>query len=284
MPTPQIYRFAIISKTDTNLNSNLQKGIDMRKLLCVLLIFAFPTIICADEVDDAIRDAIGAAPPAIAEPEVTEPEITEPEVTIPQPSKKEKIKGELAQYPITAVQYPSPRNWNGHGWGRGGHGWYGDYHHASTAAEGYLSGYGRLYRGYGHYLVSRGMYMNLYQDAYHKSIVNHRDAVHTWWQLKDEYKERFRRDHPTWPVRELRRFDMAKQVYEVKQIEKDLTLRGILAPRPPSSFTYDGKTYASYAEFKKSPEWAKMKAEAKKRQPKPVAPAPPAKKKFEQVW
>jgi hypothetical protein len=92
MPTPQIYRFAIISKTDTNLNSNLQKGIDMRKLLCVLLIFAFPTIICADEVDDAIRDAIGAAPPAIAEPEVTEPEITEPEVTIPQPSKKEKIK------------------------------------------------------------------------------------------------------------------------------------------------------------------------------------------------
>jgi hypothetical protein len=109
------------------------------------------------------------------------------------------------------------------------------------------------------------MFLNLYQDARHKSIINHRDAVHTWWQLKDEYKERFRRDHPTWPERQEKRFDMAIRVHEVKEKEKDLIAAGILPPKEPQSFTYQGRTYPSYEAFKRSADWIGMKIESLER-------------------
>jgi hypothetical protein len=180
----------------------------------------------------------------------------------PKPQTTEKSVG---QFPISSVAYPAT-SWRGRGWRHGGgHGWWGDYHHASTAAEGYLSGWGRLYRGYGQYLVSSGMFLNLYQDARHKSIINHRDSVHTWWQLKDEYKERFRRDHPTWPERQEKRFDMAIRVHEVKEKEKDLIAAGILPPKEPQSFTYQGRTYPSYEAFKRSADWIGMKIESLER-------------------
>ena len=96
---------------------------------------------------------------------------------------------------------------------------YGDYHHASTPTEGYLSGYGRYYRGAGQYLRSMGQYLVDLQYARSQEIENHRNAVHVWWQLKDEYKMRFRAQHPPWPERKMRQLNMAKARYEVLQIE-----------------------------------------------------------------
>jgi hypothetical protein len=186
---------------------------------------------------------------------------------LPKPPKPQATEKSVGQFPISSVAYPAT-SWRGRGWrgyGGGGHGWWGDYHHASTAAEGYLSGWGRLYRGYGQYLVGRGTYLNLWQDARHKAIINHRDAVHTWWQLKDEYKERFRRDHPTWPERQESRFDMAIRVHEVKEKEKQLIAAGILPPKESQSFTYRGRTYPSYDVFKRSADWIGMKIESLER-------------------
>jgi hypothetical protein len=258
-------------------------------IFAVLFIFMLPFIVQAENAEDiVIPGVIGPGPvadPIPVEPEVTEPEVTEPEVTVPK--SKKKTKPELTQYAISAVPYPSAtRGWTGYSWNRGRHGWWGDYHHASTAAEGYLSGRGRLYRGYGQYLESSGVFLNLYQDARHKAIINHRDAVHTWWQLKDEYRERFRREHPPWPDMKLHQLNMAQKRYDVLQLEKQMIQQGVLKPKPKSSFVFNGKIYASYEEFKNSPEWIFMRLGAAERQKKKtkVIQEPITKKKFEQVW
>lgn len=157
--------------------------------------------------------------------------------------------------------YHRQHNWYGSNWGGGGGGgWgYNGYGHASTAAEGYYSGVARYARSQGAYLRNASRAWINGEIARSMRIQNHRDAVHTWWQLKDEYKERFRREHPTWPERQEKRFDMAIRVHEVKEKEKKLIAAGILPPKPASSFTFRGRTYKSYAEFKNSPDWIGMR-------------------------
>jgi len=167
----------------------------MKTLITLMALVLVPSVCWAQEIEE----------PPVTVPNATKPVVDpvaqaiglEPDKAIPHDESKDKPKGksksESKLFPISTIVYPT-RSWAGRGWHQGyggyGDGW-GDYHHASTAGEGYLSGYGRLYRGYGQYLVSRGMYLNFYQDARHRAIINHRDSVHTWWLLKDEYKERF---------------------------------------------------------------------------------------------
>jgi len=235
----------------------------MKTLIILIALLFVPAVCWGKEVQEPPVTIPNATKP-VADP-VAQAIGLEPDKAVPHDDSKTKKKNaEKKLFAISSVTYPG-NNWMGHGWHQGyggyGDGW-GDYHHASTAGEGYLSGYGRLYRGYGQYLVSRGMYLNLYQDARHRAIVNHRDAVHTWWQLKDEYKERFRRDNPTYLERQERRFDTAIRAHEIQEKEKKLIAAGILPPREPSSFTYQGITYPSYKAFKSSPGWINMKMES----------------------
>lgn len=218
-------------------------------------------------------------------------DIVEPEVTVPKNNTDSPTLEQVGPYPVSTDNYPAS-SFAGGDWRRYGHGvqseW-GDYAYASTAAEGYLSARGRLYRGYGQYLVSSGKLLNLYQDARHKVIINHRDAVHTWWQLKDEYRERFRRDHPPWPDMKLHQLNMTQRRYDVLQLEKQMIQQGVLPPKQKPSFTFNGKKYASYAEFKNSPEWIFMRLGVAERQKKKtsnskVIQKPITKKKFEQIW
>ena len=229
----------------------------MKTLITLMTLILMSSVCWAQEIKE----------PPVTVPNATKPVVDpvaqaiglEPDKVAPHDESKDKPKIETELFPIAKVDYPAT-SWRGRGWNRGGgHGWWGDYHHASTAAEGYMSGAGRLYRGYGQYLQSRGLYMNLYQDARHKAIINHRDSVHTWWQLKDEYKERFKKEHPTFHEREEKRFDMALKVHAVKQKEKQLIAAGILPPKPASSFTFRGQIYKNYDEFMNSPGWVGMR-------------------------
>ena len=117
------------------------------------------------------------------------------------------------------------------------------------------------------------------------AIDNHKKAVHTWWELRDEYRERFRRDHPDYVTREHKRLDMAEDLYELKKRKEKLMKKGVIPKPRPTQIIINGKSYDSYEDFKGSPEWMKMRAEAQDRhKKKPIADSPPTKKKFDQIW
>ena len=171
--------------------------------------------------------------------------------------------------------------WRHSGWGR-----YGGYHHASTFAEGWQRGRAVLWAGKGDFLRSLGKYRIYNQEAYSMLIDNHRKAVHTWWELKDKYRERFRRDHPDYVTREHKRLDMAEDLFELQKRKERLIKKGILPKPRGTQITINGKTYGSYDEFRGSPDWIRMRAEATERsKPEPVSKKPPTtQKKFEPIW
>jgi len=171
--------------------------------------------------------------------------------------------------------------WRHSGWGR-----YGGYRHSSTFAEGWQRGRAVLWAGRGDFLRSLGKYRIYNQEAYSMAIDNHRKAVHTWWELKDEYRERFRRDHPDFVTRENKRLDMAEDLYELNKRKERLMKKGVIPKPEPTQIIINGKSYSSYEEFKGSPDWIRMRNEAAERHKrKPIAPEPPVRpKKFEQIW
>ncbi|MHA1948220.1 MAG: hypothetical protein ACW987_00010 [Candidatus Thorarchaeota archaeon] len=152
------------------------------------------------------------------------------------------------------------RGWN---WGGHGHNGWGRNHHASTAAEGYLSGLGDLYRGQGQFLMAKGRYFIDYERARRLYIDNWQHGVRTWWGVRDEYKERYRRDHPDYITRESHKLDMLEARHELEQRRNKLLKKGVIQPRPESAFFYKGEKFANYSEFKNSPKYAELKTDAR---------------------
>ena len=150
-----------------------------------------------------------------------------------------------------------------------------DGYHSSTAAEGYLRGRGAAAIGAGQYLESLGRYQNLNQEARRRAYDNWVNGVRTRWDIKDEYKARFRRDHPTYPERRMHQLDMIEARALVEKREEEMRAKGLLHPKPESAFGYNGVRYKSYAEFKTTPAYKQMiadrDAKAKKREAEKVA-------------
>lgn len=126
------------------------------------------------------------------------------------------------------------------------------YRHASTAAEGYLSGRARLTVANGIALRHFGKYLIDRETARSQAIDNTAKRIRTRWEIQDEYRTRQRRLHPTYPERMEKRLDMAEKVHALREREKALIDKGILPPKPVPSFTYKGHKFKNYAEFKKS--------------------------------
>lgn len=137
------------------------------------------------------------------------------------------------------------------------------YHHASTAAEGYLTGKARLHAAnglaakfFGDYLVSR-------EQAYNLRIQNEADRIRTRWSIQDEYRARNQR--PNYLERRARSLDMAEQRHALDLREQELRDKGVLPPKPEPSITYKGESFKSYAEFKESDLYWDMLVERDKR-------------------
>jgi len=128
----------------------------------------------------------------------------------------------------------------------------GRYRHASTIAEGFLSGMGDLYRGAGFLLTNKGRYMIDFERARRLYIDNAKHYIKNNWEIRDEYRRRFRNDHPDYITRENQRLDMVVRSYELEQRKEKLRKTGILPPQKASSIGWNGKTYSNYAAFKKS--------------------------------
>jgi len=153
--------------------------------------------------------------------------------------------------------------WRGWGWG-GHHGW-GRNHHASTAAQGYLSGLGDMYRGAGMFLMGKGRYLIDFETARKMYIDNWKHAVRSRWELMDENKSRWHRDNPDPITRENSQLDMLEKRAELNARKKKLMKKGILEKPPESAFFWRGEKYSSYAEFKASPKFEELKTEARMR-------------------
>ena len=141
------------------------------------------------------------------------------------------------------------------------------YHHASTAAEGYLSGAGRFLAGRGIYLQGLGEYLNDYEAARRSYIDNWSHYVHTRWAIKDEWSARQKAAHPDWPTRRMQQLDMLERAAAVRARESELRERGILPPKSDSpGVVVKGKLFESYEDFQGSPEWRQVRLEAQLRE------------------
>ena len=154
---------------------------------------------------------------------------------------------------------PDPSKW---GWTDGE----GRYHHASTIAEGFFSGLGDLYRGAGFLLLSKGRYIVDFERTRRLYIDNVKHYIKSNWEIKDEYRKRFRNDHPDYVTRENHRLDMAVRRHELEQRKEKLRKAGVLLPEKKSSIGWNGQSYASYAAFKKSEGYKHFQDAAKERQ------------------
>tara|TARA_Y100000034_G_scaffold100014_1_gene123125 strand:+ start:1050 stop:1775 length:726 start_codon:yes stop_codon:yes gene_type:complete len=128
------------------------------------------------------------------------------------------------------------------------------YNHASTAAEGYLSGRARLRASSGYFLESLGRYELLHQDAYSKYLDNKLKRTQTYWDRKKVYAENNKR--LTWPQREAQRLDMEMQRMDVLELraqvakrKQELIDKGVIAQKP---FWIRGEKFNSREEYQKS--------------------------------
>jgi hypothetical protein len=81
----------------------------------------------------------------------------------------------------------------------------------------------------------------------------HNENVREYWKLRDEYNTReFNKHHPS--IIE-KRLDAAVKNHELKQKEQQLRQQGVLPPKPDPHFTINGKKFASYQEWRNSPEY-----------------------------
>ena len=135
-------------------------------------------------------------------------------------------------------------------WGGRGYDHRGDYGHASTSAEGYLSGLGRLCRGQARFLEGLGRYQNLHQEARTKAIENWSFKVETWQYLKGRYRERkYGEDYLD---KETHRLNQAERRYDLNQRKQALIQKGVLPASKAQSITIRGYKYKVYKDWKKT--------------------------------
>ena len=108
------------------------------------------------------------------------------------------------------------------------------------------------------FLKGMGQYLKNLEDARSKAIENWAKEIRTRNEVKDEINAR----RPTWIELEEKRLDMAERRHALKLREQKLIEEGVLPPKPEPYFMYNGKKYKSYAEFKGTDEWYKMRAQA----------------------
>jgi len=186
------------------------------------------------------------------EPPVTTP-VTDPVPPTPPADEIIQIKGpDGVKTVIVKPQSPRQRyGYAGHGgiqWGGRGYSDWGDYNHASTAAEGYLSGVGRLREGQARFLEGLGRYQNMHQEARTKAIENWSFGVETWWYLKDQYRERkYGKD---WIDKENHRLDQIERRKMLEWRKKDFIAKGMLPKPQPQSCVIRGRKYKTVDEWK----------------------------------
>lgn len=140
------------------------------------------------------------------------------------------------------------------------------YHNnAGSTVEGdILRGAADLNRSRGDYLEGVGHYAKDQADADAQNIKNYEDSVRSWHAMRDEAEARFKKEHPSYVEREMKRMDMLEKNFEMEQRRKYLGENGI-NPIPPSSFSYNGKKYGSYAEFKSTLDYKLMLLQAQEK-------------------
>lgn len=124
-----------------------------------------------------------------------------------------------------------------------------------------MTGAGRLAAGVGIYIDNLGRYQINHEVARRLYIDNRSHYIRERWRIKDEYKERFRRDHPTYAERLENRMDMAEKMHALRQREKELIEKGILPEPGKPAFIYKGESYPSYEAFKQTAAYQDMMAE-----------------------
>jgi len=181
-----------------------------------------------------------------------------PAPTPPQPPADQIIEVEGTAKTVI-VKPPTPRQKYGYarhnrfGWGGSGHNSWGDYHHASTAAEGYLSGLGRLRRGQARFLEGLGRYQNMHQEARTKAIENWSFQVETWWYLKDARREReYGKDYLD---KETHRLNQAERRYGLNERRKQLVQKGVLPQPKKQSCIIRGRKYVTVADWRKTADY-----------------------------
>lgn len=130
------------------------------------------------------------------------------------------------------------------------------YRHASTAAEGYLSGAARLWIGQGYAVDSYGRYLRNREEARRQYIDNWSHSVRQRWAIRDEYKARNKTEN--YLDRKERMLDQAERRHALKLREEQLIEKGILPPKKKGYFMHKGKKFHSIEEWRKSPEYAQQ--------------------------
>jgi len=138
-----------------------------------------------------------------------------------------------AQYPRNYQLYPYGYNY-GYGYGYG---------HSSTAAEGYLRGYGAAWSGYGNYLQSRGAYEIYHEQARQQYIQNWQSYVETRRRLQDEYKARKAAEYAAQRAK--------REAYLAKKKKSPLS----------SKIGWNGRFYGSIEELRLDPDYQRFLAE-----------------------
>lgn len=138
------------------------------------------------------------------------------------------------------------------------------YRHASTAAEGYLSGAARLMIGRGYAVDSYGRFLINRESARRQAIDNWSHSVRERWAIRDEYKARNKTEN--YLDRKERMLDQAERRHALQQREDELREKGILPPKTKGYFIHKGKKFYSIEEWKKSPEYAQQMDENRMRE------------------
>lgn len=179
-----------------------------------------------------------------------------PTLPDPPPDQIIDVRGNAKTVVVKPISPREKYGYTGHGginWGGRGYSDWGDYNHASTAAEGYLSGRGRLAEGQARFLEGLGRYQNMHQEARTKAIENHSFRVETWWYLKDRRREReYGRDYLD---KETHRLDQAERRYALNQRRQALIQKGVLPAPKPQSCVIRGHKYKTYKDWKKTADY-----------------------------
>jgi len=99
-------------------------------------------------------------------------------------------------------------------------------------------------------LICSNVYGQPYQNRY--------NFIQDRWLIQDEY--RYRNIPENYLDRQQKKFDLYERTYEMRQKEKELVVKGILPPKDPNAgkFIMYGRSFSSFYEFQKSPEYDRM--------------------------
>lgn len=122
----------------------------------------------------------------------------------------------------------------GYGYGYG-------YGAGTTPAGSYLQGLSQVIMAQGYWNAQTAFGVSMYQDAVGKGIQNRKSAVQNYWEIKH-----------MWTAEQKEKADKRTQSRNNWLAKKE---------KADPSFVYNGKEFLNYENFKKSPEFAKMKEE-----------------------